>query len=88
VKVIRVLVYEGDEAALQRDLKRRVVKASHPYGPVTDQRYSITETFVDADRVRAWLGEQVSDEDMRAAESAARVALDTIIGDLERGEHG
>jgi hypothetical protein len=64
-KIIRVLVYEGEEENVRRTLQLREVKGSR-----VGSNETITETFVDHADVRQWLGEQVSGADMASAVDA------------------
>jgi hypothetical protein len=70
VKVIRVLVYEGDDETLRSHLRRRWLRGRTNAIHEAHIRFSITEHFVPDDDdvdVHAWLGETVDPADVRAA---------------------
>lgn len=75
MKIIRVLVYEGDEAKLKADLQRRAVKGSRVGRPGID--LAITERFegnaLGGDHeVRVWLDEAGPLHDARVGAAALR----------------
>jgi hypothetical protein len=75
MKIIRVLVYEcpsspEPEAKMRRDLHMRGIKGRRIVRPGFDESgdLTITEHFVNAERVHAWLDEKtVHEADVRAA---------------------
>lgn len=70
MKVIRVLVYEGERENLLAHLRRRGVKRRSPLN-YDDGAVEIVEHFVqDGHEIDAWLGELVTDADVQAAVEA------------------
>lgn len=70
MKIIRVLVYEGEEQLLKSELQRRGVKKMSPAG-WAQGRITITEAFDQQDAVDEWLGEKPSAKDMQTALTVA-----------------
>lgn len=88
MKIVRVLVYEGEEADVIAHLQRRSLKKQGPRPLLAERRDSpylggvvITEAFVDQASIDTLLGEYVSTEDVEAAEDV--VGADVVVAAYE-----
>lgn len=76
MKIIRVLVYEGEPEELREHLRHRGVKGRSPWG-WNRNKVTIREAFNESYSVENWLREEIDEADMvKAAEAAASLPPD------------